>query len=227
MPQAHRSYLEIPDEVLRAETPVEFRELLNRIRELAGLTNGQIAAKTKIPRSQAYSLTDTNRTTLPRKPEQVREFVGACKLSPIQVGLVMSIWEQIDNHVRDKAAIRTSDSVAHQNADSEILYLPPTSAGVESGQLRAPRMFLKAKRRERTFSDLCFLVLEDDERTQRAIRLLRPIVVAMTIAVVILIVALITWAILEPRSSFVAGIAIGLIMFMPSAMIRGFRRYRR
>ena len=55
-PERSRAYLEIDSAQIRADTPVEFRQLLHYIRMRAGLTPSQIAIKTTIPRSQAYNM---------------------------------------------------------------------------------------------------------------------------------------------------------------------------
>ena len=101
-PERSRSYLLIDSDSIRAATPVEFRQLLDHIRISAGLTPSQIAIKTTIPRSQAYNMVAANRATLPSKPEQVRQFVEACGLSPVQVGLVMTLWSKLDQQAREQ-----------------------------------------------------------------------------------------------------------------------------
>jgi hypothetical protein len=109
-----RSYLELEDAELLARTPAEFAQLLNRIRARAGLTCGQIATKAKIPRSQAYSLVDKNRTTLPTKRSQVCAFVEACGLHPHQVEGVMRLWSKL-------LEAKTAPAVPAENTEPRLL----------------------------------------------------------------------------------------------------------
>ena len=117
-PERSRSYLQIDSDSIRATTPVEFRQLLDHIRISAGLTPSQIAIKTTIPRSQAYNMVAANRATLPSKREQVRQFVEACGLSPVQVGLVMTLWSKLDQQAREQQVagrvLSLVDGVLHQ-----------------------------------------------------------------------------------------------------------------
>lgn len=82
-----------------AGTPTEFRALLSRIRTTSGLSCGQIAIKTGMPRSTAYSLPDVKRPGLPSNPDQVRDFVEACGLTSTQVDLVMDRWQSLHDNV--------------------------------------------------------------------------------------------------------------------------------
>jgi hypothetical protein len=91
-----RAYLELPSEQLAASTPGEFSRLLGQIMTAKGLTASQVAIRAKIPRSQAYNIVSASRTTLPSKPEQVRAFVEACDLAPVQVAVVMDLWTKLD-----------------------------------------------------------------------------------------------------------------------------------
>ncbi|MFD4196681.1 hypothetical protein [Amycolatopsis thermoflava] len=90
-PVAHR-FVTLPEEVLQASNPAEFADLLRRIMEAAGMKASQIANRTAIPRSQAYKLVDTRRTSLPTMPEQVGQFLQACRLDQHQTHQVMNIW---------------------------------------------------------------------------------------------------------------------------------------
>lgn len=89
------TYLELPVEELTAETSVEFRQLLARIRCQSGLSLGQVKNRTGICRSQVASLGSTRLSGLPRKPNQVETFVQGCRLAPAQVVVVMQLWTRL------------------------------------------------------------------------------------------------------------------------------------
>lgn len=239
-PERSRAYLEIDSAQIRADTPVEFRQLLHYIRMRAGLTPSQIAIKTTIPRSQAYNMVAGTRTTLPSKPEQVREFVEACGLSPVQVGLVMSLWSKLDQQAREQATGRAL-SLIDGGAASIPEQITQTSFGGETGPLPLlseedfPRRLLLedsfTRRRKttpkprRASADLLFLVLDDADRTRRALKLLLPI----TLAFVATVASLVVWAILQPGHAPMIGAILGAGVLFPittslGRLISGLRR---
>jgi len=216
-PERSRAYIELDSDTIRATTPVEFRQLLDRIRQRAGLTPSQIAVKTTIPRSQAYNMVAVGRTTLPSKPEQVREFVEACGLAPVHVGLVMSLWSMLDQQAREQAAGRAL-SLIDGGAASDTMQI--TRSVVGEATVPFPVLFEDSPkyrrkgpapaRRKRAASDLLFLVLDDASRTRRALLLLLPIVVTYVAIVVILVV----WAMLQPgHFDIIGGIIASVIIF--------------
>ena len=224
-----RVYLELDSATICASTPADFRRLLDNIRKRAGLTSSQIAIKTTIPRSQAYNLVAATRTTLPSKPEQVRQFVEACGLSPVQVGLVMSLWEKLDQQTR----VQAQRALTAAGSDADHLEQPGRNF---QGGINAPGTAFGAKRRRprnytsgfsphrRTYttSDLLFLVLDNDDRTRRALRLMLPI----TLAVVAIVAILVVWAIMQPGRTpmIVAVLASGFAL--PINLLRGLRLRR-
>ncbi len=210
MPERGRIYLEIDSDRIRADTPAEFRQLLDYIRVRAGLTPSQIAIKTKIPRSQAYNMVTATRTTLPSKPDQVRAWVEACKLAPVQVGLVMDLWSKLDQQAREQAAGRASSLVHELTPSGKVASFRGPSE--DSSRYRWPRI-AQDKRRPATASDLLFLILDDPDRTRRALRLLIPIAVVYVAIVTVFVV----WAILQPyRATMIVGF-LGAVVALPFA----------
>lgn len=118
-----RVYVELDDAELLANTPAEFAQLLRRIQARAGLTCGQIAAKTLIPRSQAYSMASKNRTTLPTKGDQVFKFVSACGLVPYQVERVLRLWSKL------LEAKNTAPGLPEQTVPKLMPTTPPDAIG--------------------------------------------------------------------------------------------------
>ncbi|GLY34250.1 hypothetical protein Amsp01_002740 [Amycolatopsis sp. NBRC 101858] len=86
----------LPQDELIVDSPVDLARLLARCMASAGLTAGQTAAKSGIPRSQTYYLIDPKRNSLPRKEAQVRAFLTACRLHCRQVDFVLIQWRRLD-----------------------------------------------------------------------------------------------------------------------------------
>jgi hypothetical protein len=89
-------YVSLPQVELVATTPAEFRQLLSRCLERSGKTGGQVANQAEINRSQIHYLTKND--SLPRKPDQIKEFLKACNLHPEQARIVLSQWSYLDQH---------------------------------------------------------------------------------------------------------------------------------
>ena len=218
-PDRGRAYIELSDELLTASTPAEFRQLLSRIMTEAGLTASQIAVKTGIPRSQAYSMVSSSRISLPSKREQVQRFVEACGLAPVQAGLVMSVWDRlIAQQVREQEN-GTVRSPNDEDSTSDSTHSGTSDSAGTSDEASHRR---SASYRPREFIDLLFLVLEDDARTRRALQLLIP--VALAIAVVV--ASLAAWAILQPNRAPLIGGLLGVAFAIPAAAAAAFRRER-
>lgn len=221
-PERSRAYLQLDSDRLSATTPVEFRQLLDHIRMRAGLTPSQIAVKTAIPRSQAYNMVAANRTTLPSKPRQVREFVEACGLAPVQVGLVMSLWSKLDQQTRERAAEHAlslidggtaSDTNRHEQI-MKILDSAPIATNNRGPMIRGDR---PTYRRNRAGSDLLYLVLDSQERTRRALLLLIPVAIAF----VAIVASFVVWAILQPdHAPWIAGILAGAVLLPIMSCLR-------
>lgn len=227
-PDRGRAYLELDSEMLTASTPVEFRQLLDRIRTNAGLTPSQIAIKTTIPRSQAYNMVTASRTTLPSKPGQVREFVEACGLAPVQAALVMDLWTKLDQQAREQAA-ETAPSPADKNAASDSTRYPTVmhffdNVSAPRATFGQPKPQRRATYRPGGFIDLLFLVIEDDARTRRALRLLLP----LALAIVAIVASFTTWAILQPsHASMIGGILASGFLLPLMALTKRVTRVRR
>ncbi|HEX6526507.1 MAG TPA: hypothetical protein VF070_41805 [Streptosporangiaceae bacterium] len=226
-----RTYLELPSEMLTASTPVEFRRLLDRIMNSAGLTASQVAIKTAIPRSQAYSMVSTNRTTLPSRPGQVREFVQACGLAPFQVSQVMDLWDKLDQLARDRATGRVNLSSAGTDAATGTAIPAEATRNVQisaygggagvprpPGGPRRPSAGSPGYYRPPIFTDLLFSVLDNEARTRRALRLLVP----LALAVVAIVAILAAWAILQPEGAPAIEAILGGSVLLP--ITSGLRR---
>jgi hypothetical protein len=225
-PERARSYLQVDGDSIRATTAVEFRQLLDRFRALAGLTPSQIAIKTTIPRSQAYNMVAANRTTLPSKPGQVREFVEACGLGPVEVALVMDLWIRLDQQARDRAATRAVPPALADRASGSFRHGTFVNSFYNPDIVVDPdRQFsTRPRRRSRGGSDLLFMILESDQRTRRALLLLLPV----TMAIVAIVASFVTWAILQPEhaSMIAATLAAGFLLPITSMMRQSLKSRR-
>jgi hypothetical protein len=96
-----RSYLQLKPDELVVTTATDLHKLLNLIKTRAGLSYGQIAAKTGVSRSQVFSLMSAKRSTFPRKREQIEQLVTACWLSPAHVDLVIELWVKVKAQHKD------------------------------------------------------------------------------------------------------------------------------
>jgi len=230
-PDRVRAYLELPSELIAASTPVEFRQLLDHIMTSAGLTASQIAIKTTIPRSQAYNMVATSRTTLPSKPGQVREFVEACGLAPVQVALVMDLWTKLDQQVRQQepeaavssAGTEATSDIARTDTFVNIFSSPVSASAATFGVSQERHAYRGATYRPRAFIDLLFLVIEDEARTRRALRLLLP----LTLATVAIVASFAIWAILQPsRAPMIGAILFGGFLAPLAAVMKSATRPR-
>jgi hypothetical protein len=84
----------LPPGAIVAASGKEFRAILRRVREVSGLSNGQIAIRSGIHRSQVSSLGST-RPRLPRKREQVAVYLVCCRLDPDQVSEILLLWDEL------------------------------------------------------------------------------------------------------------------------------------
>jgi hypothetical protein len=236
-PDRGLAYLELPSEQLTASTPSEFAQLLNRVLTAAGMKASAVAIKVgkgKIPRSQAYSMVSATRTTLPSKPEQVRDFLGACRLAPLQVAMVMQVWATLDRQARETQQALERPAEAPPRTFDEEAPRAPRPSEHEVVIDKNVRRFLHPTRplradpvisyRPNAFVDLMSLVLESDARTRRALRLLIPLMLGF-----ITVIAIFTaWAVLQPSHfNLIAGIfAVGFLVPITTLM-RGVVRTRR
>jgi len=89
---------------LTLATVSEFVAMLRLVLKKSGLTAGQVAVKTSIARSSAYSLVAVTRTGLPVNPDQVRIFLSGCGLRLDQVDQVMRAWDRLKVDHRGRRA---------------------------------------------------------------------------------------------------------------------------
>src|SRR4051794_16454355 len=96
--------VELKADELTLATVFEFVAMLRLVLKKSGLTAGQVAVKTSIARSSAYSLVAVTRTGLPVNPDQVRIFLGGCGLRLDQVDQVMRAWDRLKADHRGRRA---------------------------------------------------------------------------------------------------------------------------
>lgn len=99
------------DDEIHATNPTEFAELLALLQIRSGQSVARIATLANIPRSQAYALVKRDRTTLPRRMEQVTAFARACGLCAAQIGLVVGVWVRLAEHRTLPQQPTTADGV--------------------------------------------------------------------------------------------------------------------
>ncbi|SFW13586.1 hypothetical protein [Amycolatopsis australiensis] len=124
---------------LTVETVADFRALLKKVLDRAGLTCGQIAMKTSINRSSLYNLVDVRRSGLPTKPDQVQEFLCACGLQLQQVATIMRSWSLL-NAARPKPTGKPAAATTPAAASTPITKLSPREIVREATALRGPRV---------------------------------------------------------------------------------------
>jgi hypothetical protein len=88
-------YWALPPDRICARSGREFRALLGLVRDMAGLSYGQIAATSGISRSSVWSLGSPDRCELPRLRHQVERYLISCRLVPAQVMLIMDLWTKL------------------------------------------------------------------------------------------------------------------------------------
>jgi hypothetical protein len=218
-----------------ATTPAEFRQLLGQIRESSGLSCGQIAIKTKMPRSTAYSLPNSSRPGLPSNREQVSDFVRACGLSKTQRDVVMDLWTALHNELenakdnraagnpspedeqwwRRRRVVEVATSGDYVRAENLARWLtPPTPCSHQEDHDNKINPFLLAisenvPQRKTTVTDLLHYVLREEDRTRRALRLLLPIVAVILALVIGLVFIAVT----------VPGTALGVVSGMVGVLL--------
>lgn len=208
----------IPDEKntpldLRATTGKEFRELLGRVRATSGLSGGQIAAKTGMPRSTAYALTNTSRAGLPSRRDQVRAYVVACGLSDTQVDNVMDLWTTLHN---EQDNTRNPDLADEDHlpwyrrntgvAALELARIAETEGPVPPALMSGHDTWVTtacdhSPKRTTTVLDLAHFVLAREDRYQRALTLIKLLIVMVSVFVA----GAVTIAVLVPSTATFIG----------------------
>ena len=96
-------YLIMPLDQLAASTPRELAAVLQRVAIASGRERKELALTSGIHRSQLYRLIDPRAATMPRKPEQLKELLRACRLHPVLVNAVLLQWYVIKRDRRGAA----------------------------------------------------------------------------------------------------------------------------
>ncbi|UJW36918.1 hypothetical protein L3Q67_45460 (plasmid) [Saccharothrix sp. AJ9571] len=223
-----------------AETPTDFRALLGKIVANSTLSCGQVAIKTGMPRSTAYSLIDTKRGGLPSNPGQVRAFVRACGLTSTQVDLVMDCWTKLQQEIEKNQPVAvegttTKEGVTPRGSSSRSTRIHPlidvdlidavsqytscnpaydTSSGVRAvlGQSWGKATTMQQTR----WPDLLHFVLADEARTRRAVLLLLPV----TVLLLGLMLALVFLAIKVPAVAPIIAVGLALPFLLHALHLR-------
>lgn len=232
---------------LRATNAKEFRALLGRIRDAAGLSGGQIATKTGMPRSTAYALTDTNRPGLPSNEDQIRVFVEACGLTATQVDNVRDLWLKLHNEQENaKNASKAADTRARLTANGEPLFGTAAHAAVTelltgivlhegtrdvvdrdamardvvSQLLRPrtrPRRCDQRPKRATTPLDLMHYILADEDRYQRALTLVK----LLSALAVVFVTGVVAIAVLVPSTATYLGTGLVAVLIVAAVALSG------
>ncbi|WP_143267073.1 hypothetical protein [Amycolatopsis thailandensis] len=219
--------------VYEAADATEFRALLGRVLGQSPLSCGQIAIKTGMPRSTAYSLPDTKRPGLPSNPDQVEAFVKACGLTPTQIDLVMDLWHKLHQEAEnirsngEKAADDTAPPSMTKRAeaasglpskyeriltdsDTKFFIGDASLLRTTEGCAKFPHRTLLFSHRNTSWTELLHYVLGDERRTRRAVTLLIPI----TLLLLSIVCALVFLAVKMPTTTplVVAGLLSPLLL---------------
>lgn len=231
---------------LRATNATEFRELLGRIRDAAGLTGGQIANKTQMPRSTAYSLTNTNRPGLPSNEDQVLAYVRACGLTATQVDVVRDLWRKLHNEQENakntKNAAAMAASMLKENHSgfqivrswpatesddmSDMLIglgsMPGPTSAADRARLRRQQLARRrdhVQQRTTTLLDVMHYVLAEEDRYQRALTLVK-LLSALAFVFVAGVVAI---AVLIPSTATYLGTGLVAVLIVAARALNGKR----
>ncbi|OXR40233.1 hypothetical protein B7C42_07658 [Nocardia cerradoensis] len=80
----------------REEAAAAFMAMLRRVHEVSGLTAGQIAVSSGLPRSTAYRFIDPKNKTVPKNRDQVGAFLQACRISRAGVLQMLELWDEVN-----------------------------------------------------------------------------------------------------------------------------------
>lgn len=227
---------------LRATNAKEFRALLGRIRDAAGLSGGQIATKTRMPRSTAYALTDTNRPGLPSNEDQIRGFVEACGLTATQVDNVRDLWLKLHNEQENAKNAKAADTRARLTSNGEPLSVTTAHAAAtewltgivlhegdrDPVARDAVAEFLRLgwtptrpcdqrPKRAKTPLDLVHYILADEGRYQRALTLVK-LLSALAFVFVAGVVAI---AVLVPSTATYLGTGLVAVLIVAAGALSG------
>lgn len=78
-----------------ADAAAAFMAMLRRVHELSGLTAGQIAVSSGLPRSTAYRFIDRSNRALPKKRDQLEAFLRACRLPKETLNHMLTLWDEL------------------------------------------------------------------------------------------------------------------------------------
>lgn len=77
-----------------------FMAMMRRVHEASGLTAGQVAAYSGLPRSTTYRFLDSKNTTLPKNRDQVEAFLDACRVPRRSIDRMLEMWDEISGNTR-------------------------------------------------------------------------------------------------------------------------------
>ncbi|MGW5455897.1 hypothetical protein [Nocardia sp. NPDC003979] len=119
--------------------------MLRRIHETSGLTAGQVAAFSGLPRSTAYRFINKQNNSLPKNRNQVQAFLDACRVPERSAATILGMWDEIriNGGGRDKSHILIE---VPPDADAESSPPSPTTTLHEPGDDEDPAVTLSALR---------------------------------------------------------------------------------
>ncbi|WP_280220667.1 hypothetical protein [Nocardia neocaledoniensis] len=166
-----------------------YMAMLRRIHEVSGLTAGQIAAFSGLPRSTAYRFIDRRNTTLPKNRDQVEAFLKACRCSRASITRMLALWDEVSGNAPQQDApadgrvlldLRIEDddedtpppkdededdtwewpeSAPQDEATSPLLQVPPPPEPYETPRVTTYRLGYRDYA-ERAHADVCLRCLE-------------------------------------------------------------------
>lgn len=114
------AFVELQRSLLHADTPVEFRAMLEKIKVEARLSFGQISTRSGASRSSMHSLTSTKFESLPSR-DLVVKFIAGCSLSKKQADIVLGLHHKLELELDQKLELdeeRNKTSVASTTASA-------------------------------------------------------------------------------------------------------------
>jgi hypothetical protein len=157
--------------LITAQSPAEFRTLLGEIRKAVGyISFGQIAAKTNMARSTAFGLTDTKRPGMPTR-ELVILFVTACGLSQQQVREITELWHFL--------ATTPERAVEAPSAEEDV----SVPAEVSTDSVEVITWNSRQIPTVNALEGVVARTLRSDAATRRAVRLLWPLALVVSVLI--------------------------------------------
>ncbi|MEV0048765.1 hypothetical protein AB0H60_35600 [Nocardia rhamnosiphila] len=79
------------------EAAAAYMAMLRRIHDMSGLTAGQVAVSSGLPRSTTYRFVDPKNTVLPKNRDQVQAFLRGCRTPQSSVDRMLELWDDLNS----------------------------------------------------------------------------------------------------------------------------------